>query len=328
MRYLLTGGAGFIGSHLADALVARGDEVLILDDLSTGRRENIDHLLDHPSVEFVEGSVLDAAVVDDCMGSAHACVHLAAAVGVRLVVERPLEALLRNVRGSDRVISAAARHQCKLVFASTSEVYGKNNVGPLSESADAVLGSPFKPRWGYAHAKSFGESLAYAYWEEQGSPVVVARLFNVVGPRQTGAYGMVLPRFVHQALTGRSLTVFGNGTQSRCFAHVQDVVKALVLLTDTEAAEGSVFNVGSAAEVPIVELARRVIERTGSRSGIEFVSYDDAYGKGFEDLWRRTPDTSAIEALTGWRPARDVDDAIDDVIAYLRNDRGRLRLAG
>jgi UDP-glucose 4-epimerase len=331
MRYLLTGGAGFIGSHLLDALVARGEEVLVLDDLSTGRRENIAHALDLPEVEFLEGSVLDLALVDDCVRSADVCVHLAAAVGVQLVVRRPLDTLLRNVRGNDAVVSAAARHGRKLVFASTSEVYGKNGQEPLSEGSDGVLGSPFKARWAYAHSKSFGEALAHAYWQEQSSPIVVARLFNAVGPRQSGAYGMVLPRFVHQALSGRPLTVFGNGTQSRCFAHVSDVVAALLLLGDTDAALGNVYNVGSPAEVPIVELARRVIERTGSRSEIEFVSYEDAYGQGFEDLWRRKPDTSALERLTGWRPALGVDDAIDDVIDYLRNDRRvgrRLRLAG
>jgi UDP-glucose 4-epimerase len=331
VRYLVTGGAGFIGSHLVDALVAGGDEVLVLDDLSTGRRENIEHALDSGSVEFIEGSVLDMALVDECVRSADVCVHLAAAVGVRLVLQRPLDTLLGNIRGNDVVISAAARHRRKLIFASTSEVYGKNGQEPLAEESDGVLGSPFKSRWAYAHSKSFGEALAYAYWKEQGTPVVVARLFNVVGPRQGGAYGMVLPTFVHQALSGRPLTVFGNGTQSRCFGHVQDVVEALILLSNASGAEGNVYNVGSSAEMPIIELARRVIERTGSRAGIAYVSYEEAYGEGFEELWRRKPDTKALEQVTGWTPTRSVDEAIDGLIADMRDDqqmKRRLRLAG
>ena len=331
MKYLVTGGAGFVGSHLVDTLVTGGHEVLVLDDLSTGRRENVKHLLDHGSIEFVEGSVMDDALVDECVRCSDICVHLAAAVGVRLVVERPLGTLLTNMRGTDVVISSVARHGRKLLFASSSEVYGKNGQEPLAEQSDALLGSPFKSRWAYAHSKSFGEALAYAYWKEQNSPIVVARLFNVVGPRQSGAYGMVLPTFVNQALSNRPLTVFGNGTQSRCFGHVRDVVEALVLLSRSQEAEGNVYNVGSSAEVPIIELARRVIERTGSRSEIEYVSYEDAYGEGFEELWRRKPDTAALERLTGWRATRGVDEAIDDLIADVLSQRQaqrNLRLAG
>lgn len=331
MRYLVTGGAGFIGSHLVDHLVDGGDHVIVLDDLSTGRRENIEQLAGGGAIEFIEGSVLDEGLVDDCVRRSDVCVHLAAAVGVRLVVKRPLDSLLMNMRGNDVVISAAGRHGRKLIFASSSEVYGKAGQEPLTEQSDGVLGSPFKSRWAYAHSKSFGEALAYAFWQERGTPVVVARLFNVVGPRQTGSYGMVLPNFVEQALQNRPLTVFGNGTQSRCFAHVFDVVEALKLLSTSPGAEGNVYNVGSPAEVPIIELARRVIERTGSQSEIVFVSYEEAYGEGFEELWRRKPDTSALERLIAWKPKLGVDEAIDDLVADMRREgeekRG-LRLAG
>jgi UDP-glucose 4-epimerase len=260
--------------------------------------------------------MLDPDLVDDCMRSVDVCLHLAAAVGMKLLMAQPLRTLETNVRGNDVIIGAAARHGRKLVFTSTSEVYGRNDEGPLAETADGILGSPFKARWAYAISKSFGEALAYAHHREHGSPMVVARLFNVVGPRQTGAYGMVLPRFVRQALAGDPLTVFGNGVQSRCFAHVQDVVRALVLLADAEEASGRVYNVGSADEVPIIELARRVIEQTGSDSEVELVGYDEAYGEGFEELWRRKPDTSELRRLTGWRPEMNIDQAIDEVIAW------------
>jgi UDP-glucose 4-epimerase len=316
MRYLITGGAGFVGSHIVDALTTRGDEVLILDDLSTGRLENIEHIRDSELVDFVEGSVLDQDLVDDCMTSVDVCLHLASAVGVQLVVSRPLDSLQRNIRGNDIVISSAARHDRPLLFASTSEVYGKNSSGALSEDSDRILGSPYKLRWSYSTAKAFGEALAYSYAREQGSRMSVVRLFNTVGPRQTGAYGMVLPRFVRQALAGDDLTVFGNGTQSRCFAHVLDVVHGILLVLDTEEANGRVFNIGSPVETAVIALAGKVIERTGSESKIQLVSYEEAYDEGFEELGRRKPDTSALEALTGWRPTRTVEEAIDDVIAY------------
>jgi len=319
MRYLVTGGAGFIGSHLVDALTARNDSVLIVDDLSTGRLENVEHLLDSELVEFVEGSVVDARLVDECMRSVDACMHLASAVGVQLVVSRPLDSLLKNIRGGDVVISAAARHDRKLLFTSTSEVYGKNSAGALSEDSDRILGSPFKSRWSYATAKAFGEALASSYARERGSSMVVVRLFNTVGPRQTGAYGMVLPRLVSQALANEDLTVYGNGTQSRCFCHVLDAVRALVLLADSDDAHGQVFNVGSSTEVPIVELARRVIEHVRADSSIRFIPYEEAYDDGFEELGRRIPDTTALRNLTGWTPTRSVDEAIKDVIAYERS---------
>jgi UDP-glucose 4-epimerase len=318
MRYLITGGAGFIGSHLVDALTTRGDSVVVLDDLSTGRRENLEHVLDSGLVDFIEGSAVNEGVVDDCMRSVDRCVHLASAVGVQLVVSRPLETLQRNVRGNDVVISTAARYRCPLLFASTSEVYGKHSDGALAEDSDRILGPPSKLRWSYATAKTFGEALAYSYAREWGAPMTVARLFNTVGPRQTGAYGMVLPRFVRQALARADLTVYGNGTQSRCFAHVLDVVHGIVLLLEDERAHGRAFNIGATTETPIVELARKVIERTESDSKIRLVPYEEAYDDGFEELGRRRPDTTALRELTGWVPARTVDDAIDDVVAYER----------
>ncbi len=224
MRNLITGGAGFIGSHLADALVAAGDEVVLLDDLSTGRHENIQHLLDTGAAELVEGTTSDAELVDELVRDADRCYHLASAVGVQLICDRPLESLLRNVRGCDTVLAATARHEVRLIFASTSEIYGKDSVGSLREDSDRLLGSPLKSRWSYANAKTFGELLAYGYHQERGARNTVVRLFNTVGPRQTGVYGMVLPRFVRQALLGQDLTVYGDGTQSRCFAHVADTI--------------------------------------------------------------------------------------------------------
>jgi len=332
MKYLLTGGAGFIGSHLADALTTRGDEVVVLDNLSTGRRENIQHLIDAGNVELVEGSSSDEELVDNLMGSVDGCFHLASAVGVQLVVERPLGSLLGNMRGLDNVLSAAARHDRWLLFTSTSEVYGKNSREALSEESDRIMGSPFKARWGYAITKSLGEALAHAYHREQGARIVTTRLFNTTGPRQTGAYGMVLPRFVRQALEGEDLTVFGDGTQSRCFVHVLDTVHALLQLSDSDEAIGNVYNIGSTVETAIVELAGRVIARTGTDSKIQLVSYADAYEEGFEELGRRRPDTSAIAELVGWQPSRTLDETIDDLVAYERGRTGAatgsLRLAG
>jgi UDP-glucose 4-epimerase len=320
MRYLITGGAGFIGSHLVDALVGRGDQVVVLDDFSTGRRENVAAHHGSDSFELVEGSVLDHELVDELVASADVVMHLASAVGVQLVVDQPLDSLIRNVRGNDVVISAVARHRRRLLFTSTSEVYGKSSNGSLHEDSDRVLGSPTKSRWAYATAKAFGEALAYGYHRERGMPAVVVRLFNTVGPRQRGAYGMVLPRLVRQALAGEELSVFGSGAQSRCFVHVHDSVNAMLMLCDAELATGRVFNVGSEREITIIELAGKVIERSGSRSAIRLVPYDEAYAEGFEELGRRKPDTSAVRQLTGWEPTREVDEIIDDVIAYERSE--------
>lgn len=331
MRYLVTGGAGFIGSHLVDALASRGDEVVILDDLSTGRRHNVQHLIDSGSVELVEGTVLDAALVDDCVRSVDRVFHLASAVGVRLVIDRPLDTLLANVNGTQNVMTAAARHDRWLLFTSTSEVYGKQSHTPLTEDSDCLLGPPAVSRWSYAIAKAFGEALGHTLYSEGGASVVVTRLFNVVGPRQSDRYGMVVPRFVRQALSGNDLTVFGNGTQMRCFLHVHDAIHALLLLGDTDGCCGRVFNIGSAEEVAIIALAGRVIERTGSKSPIRLVPYSEAYGPGFEELGRRRPDTGALESITGWQPSRTLDEAIDEVAAYERSlaeQDQNLRLVG
>jgi UDP-glucose 4-epimerase len=301
-------------------MAARGDQVLILDDLSTGDRANIEHLLSSDNVVLKVGSILDEDLVSECVEAVDACFHLASAVGVQLVVSRPLDTLLCNVRGTDIVLSAAVRHGRRLLFASTSEIYGKNSSDALDEMSDRILGSPFKARWGYSTAKAFGEALAHGYVRERRAEIVVARLFNTVGPRQKGAYGMVLPRFVHQALTGDDLTVYGTGTQSRCFVHVADTVHALSLLMEADEALGDVFNVGSAAEVSIIELAAKVIERTESRSRVRLIPYKSAYGEGFEELGRRRPDTSKLSRLTSWRTSRTLEETIDDVIAYARSE--------
>ena len=252
------------------------------------------------------------------MSSVDGCFHLASAVGVQLICDRPLDSLLGNVRGCDTVIGAAADHEVRLLYTSTSEIYGKDSVGALHEQSDRLLGPPQLGRWSYANAKAFGEMLALGHHAERGASATVVRLFNTVGPRQTGAYGMVLPRFVRQALDGEDLTVFGDGTQSRCFGHVSDVIDALLLVHESEAAIGGVFNIGSSMEITILELAERVIERTESTSSISFVPFEEAYADGFEELGRRKPDTSALEALTGWRPRFTIDDAIDDVVDYQR----------
>jgi UDP-glucose 4-epimerase len=317
MRYLITGGAGFVGSHLADSITAMGDEVLVLDDLSTGRLANIEHLLADERIRFVEGSVTDADIVDDCVRQADVCLHLASAVGVRLVVEQPLDTLLSNVRGIDTVLTTAARHHKRVLFTSTSEVYGKHSNGALDEDADLIFGSPARSRWSYAIAKSFGEALAHGY-SEQGAEVVVVRLFNAVGPRQMGRYGMVLPRFVRQALAGEDLTVHGDGEQTRCFTHVHDTVRAMLQLVANDRALGNTYNVGSSEPVTVTDLAQRVIERTASDSRIAWIPYHEAYPMGFEELGIRQPDTTALRDLTGWAPMLTLDDAIEDVIAHAR----------
>ncbi|MGH2652936.1 MAG: NAD-dependent epimerase/dehydratase family protein [Actinomycetota bacterium] len=317
-RYLITGGAGFIGSHLADALVGRGDRVTLLDDLSTGRTENIGHLVDRPDVTFLEGSILDEELVARLVEDADVVVHLAAAVGVHLIVEQPLNSLITNIHGTEVVLGACAELGTKVMVASTSEIYGKNASGPLGEDDDRILGSAFKSRWSYSTAKAVDEILAYTYHRERGTPSIVVRLFNTVGPRQTGAYGMVVPRFVRQALRGEDITVYGDGEQQRCFCHVQDTVAALVSLLDHPDSVGGVFNVGSQNEVTINELARRVLEMTGSRSGTVHIPYDEAYEEGFEDMERRYPDITRIGNLTGWKPRASLGDILADVIAYQR----------
>lgn len=318
MEYLITGGAGFIGSHLADALLARGDSVLALDDLSTGAEANVRHLFDHPGFELREGSILDHDLVSKLGNNVDVIVHLAAAVGVKLIVEHPLDSLLTNIRGTEIVLDAAAELGCKVLITSTSEIYGKNASGPLKEDDDRILGSPFKARWSYSTSKAVDEILARGYWRDRGTPTVVVRLFNTVGPRQTGAYGMVVPRFVHQALRGEPITVYGDGEQRRSFCHVSDVVTALLQLVDHPGAIGDVFNVGARNEVSINELARLILAATDSSSPVVHISYDVAYEEGFEDMERRIPDTGKLEALTGWRATRSLEDVIEDVIEHER----------
>jgi UDP-glucose 4-epimerase len=319
MSYLLTGGAGFIGSHLAEALLARGEEVVALDDLSTGSARNLDHLEGTPGFVFHRGTILDHELVAILAARADVVVHLAAAVGVKLIVERPLDSLITNIRGTEVVLDAVARARCKVLVTSTSEIYGKNADGPLREDADRILGSPFKARWSYSTAKAVDEILAHAYGRDRGLSVVVVRLFNCVGPRQTGAYGMVVPRFVRQALRGEDVTVYGDGRQRRCFCHVTDTVGALLALLDNPGAEGEVFNVGSQEEVTIDELAAIVIDMTGSSSTIVHIPYDEAYERGFEDMPRRVPDISKIGRLAGWRPSRTLHQTLADVIEHERH---------
>ena len=315
---LITGGAGFIGSHLVDALLARGDRVVVLDNLSTGRIANLSAAATHPNFQFVQGSVLDELIVDELMHRCGSVVHLAAAVGVKLVVEQPLNAMTTNIRGSEIVIEAAHRYRRKIMVASTSEIYGKNSSGPLAEDADRILGSPAVVRWAYSTAKAVDEMLANAYHRERALPTIVVRLFNVVGPRQSPAYGMVVPRLIRQAMRGEPLTVYGDGSQTRCFGHVADVVRALVMLLDTEAAIGETVNVGATEEISILDLARRIKAVLGSESPIRLVPFEEAYGPGFEDMDRRVPDVAKLRALTGWAARRTLDDVLRDTIASAR----------
>ena len=318
MNYLITGGAGFIGSHLADVLLARGDTVVAFDDVSTGSIDNVRHLLDHQRFTLREGTVLDHPLVAQLAGRADVVVHLAAAVGVKLIVEHPLQSLITNIRGTEIVLDAAAMGGCRVLVASTSEIYGKNATGPLVEDSDRILGSPFVARWSYSEAKAVDEILAHAYWKERGTEAIVVRFFNCVGPRQTGAYGMVIPSLVRQALRGEDVTVYGSGEQRRCFCHVQDTVAAVVSLLDHPDSPGDPFNIGALNEVTINELAARIIERTGDGAKVRHIPYEVAYEEGFEDMERRVPDTTKINTLTGWEPTRTLDDILDDVIAFER----------
>ena len=318
MKCLITGGAGFIGSHLADLLLSQGDQVILLDDLSTGSYENLEHLLGRQDVEFVLGSILNADLLDGLVARSDRVFHLAAAVGVELIVEKPLESLQTNIRGSELVLEKAHKHGKPILVTSTSEIYGKNTSDLLHEEDDRILGSPLKSRWSYSEAKAIEEILAYTYWREKGLPTFIVRLFNTVGPRQTGQYGMVIPRFVSQAVRGQPLTVYGDGKQSRCFCHVADVVDTLVRLIEDEGARGRVFNVGGTQEVTMADLADLIIKRAGSESTIRFVPYDEAYEEGFEDMQRRVPDTTRIRDQIGFAPELGLDAIIDDVIAEQR----------
>ena len=319
-RYLVTGGAGFIGSHLVEALLAAGNEVTVLDSLSTGRLSNLAGVSGDPAFAFTQGSVLDELAVDRAVRGCDIVVHLAAAVGVKLIVEQPLYSLTTNIKGAITVLEAAHRYRRKVMVASSSEIYGKNNSGPLNEQSDRVLGSPAVARWAYSTSKAVDEILAYAYHHERDLPTIVVRLFNTVGPRQSPAYGMVVPRLVRQALAGEPLTVYGDGTQTRCFCHVTDVVDALKRLLDEPRAEGDVFNVGSSEEVSIQDLAELIIAKTASPSSIIHLPYDVAYEVGFEDMTRRVPDVTKMGRLTGWRSEHSLAQILDDVIAEVRTE--------
>jgi UDP-glucose 4-epimerase len=315
MRYLITGGAGFIGSHLAERLLAEGHGVLVLDDLSTGRYDNVAHLDGQAGFEFRMASVTDPMVVERCVIESQAVFHLASAVGVRLVVDEPVKTIETIVGGTDVVLKACARYRRPVLLTSTSEVYGKSEKVPFAEGDDCVMGPTTTRRWAYACAKALDEFLALAHWHQARLPVVVARLFNTVGPRQTGRYGMVIPRFVSQSLAGEPITVYGDGTQTRCFAHVADVVGALIRLIGHPEAPGQVINVGNDEEVTILSLAERVRILTGSKSPIKLVPYSQAYTAGFEDMFRRVPDLTKVRRLIGYRATRNLDDILGDVVA-------------
>jgi UDP-glucose 4-epimerase len=316
MRVLITGGAGFIGSHLCDAYLERGDEVFIIDDLSTGSIDNIQHLKKHPKFHYTIDSVQNYAVLAELVDTCDVIFHLAAAVGVKLIVESPVRTIETNVRGTEMVLAAANKKKKKVLVASTSEVYGLSEQVPFREDGNLVMGATTKGRWSYACSKAIDEFLALAYWREKKLPTIVVRLFNTVGPRQTGQYGMVIPTLVKQAIAGRPLTVYGDGKQSRCFGYVGDVVGALVKLMDHDDAVGHVFNIGSNQEISIAALAQRIKDLTGSSSEITYIPYSEAYEEGFEDMPRRVPDISKIHGLVGFEPKTDLDGILQQVIEY------------
>ena len=322
MRVLITGGAGFIGSHLADAYLQRGDEVLVIDDLSTGTIDNIQHLKSNPKFHYTIDSVHNQPVTAELVDQCDVVVHLAAAVGVKLIVESPVRTIETNVRGTEVLLALANKKQKRVLIASTSEVYGLSADVPFKEDGNLVMGATTKGRWSYACSKAIDEFLALAYWREKKLPTTIVRLFNTVGPRQTGRYGMVIPTFVKQALAGRPITVYGNGTQTRCFGYVGDVVGALIKLMDTTESIGQVFNIGSSEEISILKLAEKVKQLTHSSSEIVFVAYDDAYEEGFEDMPRRVPDTTKINQLVGFKPEMTLDGILETVISFHRGRPG------
>jgi UDP-glucose 4-epimerase len=320
MKFLITGGAGFIGSHLVARLLERGDEVVILDDLSTGSKKNVERFVANSKFSLVEGSMLERPLLAKAIDGVDGLFHLGAALGVKRILERPLESLITNMHGTEVVLEMAAEKKIRTFIASTSEIYGKNPVQPLTENSDRVLGSPLLVRWTYSEAKAIDESLAVIYGQSHGLPFVIGRFFNTVGPRQTGAYGMVLPGFVKSALKGEPLTVYGDGSQSRVFCHVEDAVEGMMSVYFNDKALGDVFNIGGEGEITIKALAELVIEETRSSSTIEMVPYEKAYAKGFEDTMRRIPDTLKIRALTGWKPKNSLQQIIRDVASQMKAD--------
>lgn len=318
MKYLVTGGSGFVGSHLCERLLADGHHVLVLDNLSTGRYRNIEKLEEHPGFELRVGSVNDYDLVQECVRESQAVFHLASAVGVRLIVDQPVLTIESIVNGTDNVLRACSRYRRRTLITSTSEVYGKSDQLPFREDGDSVIGATTTRRWAYACAKALDEFLGLAHWHETRLPVVIVRLFNTVGPRQTGQYGMVIPRFVKQAITGEPITVYGDGSQARCFGHVRDVIEGIVGLMNHTDAAGKVFNIGNDEETTIMELAKRVIAMTGSKSEIEIIPFSKAYPAGFEDMHRRIPDLTKIRNLLGYVPKRNLDAILADVIAEFK----------
>jgi len=319
---LVTGGAGFIGSHLVDSLLADGHKVTVIDNLSTGHLGNLDAAGRNPNFQFVQGSVTDETIVDELVHRSESVVHLAAAVGVQLIIEEPLRSFATNVRGSEIVMEAAHRYRRRILVASTSEVYGKNESDSLAEDADRILGPPQVWRWAYSVAKSVDEILAYLYHQQRGLPTVVARFFNTVGPRQSPAYGMVIPRLVRQALNNEPITVYGDGKQTRCFCHVEDTVRAIRGLISDERAIGEAFNIGAGREISMLELANTIIEMSGSSSDVKMLTYEEAFPTGgFEDMRRRVPDTSKITSMLGWRPQRTLEDILAATIAEAKTEK-------
>jgi UDP-glucose 4-epimerase len=314
VKYLITGGAGFIGSHLVEKLITRGDQVMVFDNLSTGLASNLSGI--ENKIRFEQGDILDKAAIDELVSESDYVVHLAAALGVLNIVNKPLESLKTNLQGSEIVLEACDKYRKPVLVASTSEIYGKNDKVPLSEEDDRIIGHPLKSRWSYSEAKAVDESLAYFYYLENKLPIRIVRFFNTVGPRQVGHYGMVVPRFVSAALKNEPLSVYGSGDQIRCFCHVNDAVRALLSVMDSDKAVGEVFNIGNNQQISIMELAKKVIEITGSTSTIEKIAYEKAYPAGFEDMQRRVPDISKIKQVLGWQPEINLDQIIKDIAAY------------
>jgi UDP-glucose 4-epimerase len=319
MKYLITGGSGFIGSHLTTALLKRGDSVVVLDDLSTGDAKNLKEFSANPNLEIVSGSILDPATAGSLVANVDHVLHLAAAVGVFNIVNNPLKSLETNIGGTENILDACAKYSKPFFLTSSSEIYGKNTSVPLSEESDRIVGSPLKSRWSYSEAKAIDESLAYFHYTQNKLPIRIVRLFNTVGPRQIGQYGMVVPRFVSAAISGDAISVYGDGKQSRSFCHIDDVIEALLLVIDSPKAVGQVYNVGNNFEISIADLANKVIEVTKSSSNIELKPYAEAYGPGFEDLERRVPDISKIKTELGWAPKRDLTQVIEDIARNLKN---------
>jgi len=314
VKYLITGGAGFIGSHLVEALISRGDQVVVFDNLSTGSTSNLSRISE--KIIFEQGNICDKASIDKLVAESDYVVHLAAALGVFNIVNKPLESLKTNLQGSEIVLAACDKYRKPVLIASTSEIYGKNDKVPLNEEDDRIIGHPLKSRWSYSEAKAVDESLAYFYYLENKLPIRIVRFFNTVGPRQVGHYGMVVPRFVNAAVKNAPLSVYGSGNQIRCFCHVTDAVKALLLVMDSDKAVGQVFNIGNNSQISIMELAKKVIKITGSKSSIEKIAYENAYPEGFEDMQRRVPDISKIKQVLGWEPEINLDQIIKDIAAF------------